>query len=235
VARKRMIDPGIWQSEDFGHLSTLAKLVFIGLFSQADDYGRGRGKPQYIKNTLFPYDEEMTAGDIKNAFAEIVTHMSIRFYESNGSEYYALTNWRTWQKVEKPTPSRLPNPDDCEETVRVQIGEESGSVPGKPPPDKKPGPSPNAEKKKYGAYGWVRLSDTEYNRLVSEYGDKTVLHYIKVVDEKAQQTGNKNKWKDWNLTVRNAIKQKWGTSTTNGAASPAGQGASSTRDYDEEF
>ena len=35
MARKRMIDPSIWQSEDFGKLSTLAKIVFIGLFSLA--------------------------------------------------------------------------------------------------------------------------------------------------------------------------------------------------------
>ncbi len=33
MARKRMIDPNIWQSEDFSKLSTLGKLVFIGLFS----------------------------------------------------------------------------------------------------------------------------------------------------------------------------------------------------------
>ena len=42
MARKRMIDPGIWQSEDFAKMSTLGKLVFIGLFSNADDEGRGR-------------------------------------------------------------------------------------------------------------------------------------------------------------------------------------------------
>ena len=86
VARKRMIDPGIWQSEDFGHLSTLAKLVFIGLFSQADD-GRGRGKAQYIKNTLFPYDEETTSADIKRAFDEILTHVGTGFIDSAGTVY----------------------------------------------------------------------------------------------------------------------------------------------------
>lgn len=53
MARRRMIDPNIWQSEDFSKLSTLAKLVFIGLFSQADDEGRGRAKPIYIKSILF--------------------------------------------------------------------------------------------------------------------------------------------------------------------------------------
>lgn len=45
---------------------------------------------------------------------------------------------------------------------------------------------------------------------MKEYGESVVSHYIAVVDERAQMTGNKNKWKDWNLTVRNAIKGKWG-------------------------
>ena len=55
MARKRMIDPNIWQSEDFSRLSTLGKLVFIGLFSLADDEGRGRCNPVYLKSTLFRF------------------------------------------------------------------------------------------------------------------------------------------------------------------------------------
>ena len=74
-----------------------------------------------------------------------------------------------------------------------------------PPPDEtKP------ERHKHGEYGWVRLTDDEYQRLITDHGEKNVLHYIAVVDEKAQQTGNKNRWKDWNLTVRNAIRNCWG-------------------------
>ena len=65
MARKRMIDPNIWQSEDFGKLSLLAKIVFIGLFSNADDEGRGRANPVYLKSTLFPYEESMRSADIE--------------------------------------------------------------------------------------------------------------------------------------------------------------------------
>lgn len=76
-------------------------------------------------------------------------------------------------------------------------------------------PTPADEKKikrKYGEYGWVMLTDTEYNRLIKEYGNAVVKHYIQYIDESAQQTGNKNTWKDWNLTVRKAIRNKWGGS-----------------------
>lgn len=59
MARRRMIVPEIWQSESFAQLSILAKLVFIGLFSNADDEGRGIANPVYIKSILFPYDDGM--------------------------------------------------------------------------------------------------------------------------------------------------------------------------------
>lgn len=67
------------------------------------------------------------------------------------------------------------------------------------------------EKHKHGQFGWVKLTDAEYQRLIGEFGEETTRHYIAYVDESAQQTGNKNKWKDWNLTVRKAIKNKWGS------------------------
>lgn len=66
------------------------------------------------------------------------------------------------------------------------------------------------EKEKYGEYGWVRLTPEEYSRMANEFGADTVKKYIQIVDELAQQTGNKNKWKDWNLTVRKAIRNQWG-------------------------
>lgn len=66
------------------------------------------------------------------------------------------------------------------------------------------------QKTKYGEYGWVKLTDAEYQRLIDDVGEEIAQHYIKYVDESAEQTGNKNKWKNWNLTVRKAINNKWG-------------------------
>ena len=57
-------------------------------------------------------------------------------------------------------------------------------------------------KHKYGEYGWVKLTDDEYKRLVDDYGEATVRKYIQKVDEYCQGNGNKQKYKDWNLTVR---------------------------------
>lgn len=108
MARKRMIDPSIWQSEDFAQLSYLAKLVFIGLFSNADDEGRGRANAVYLKSILFPYDLKLLPEEIACTLQEIAGHMSVTFYMCEGKEYYQLDSWRGFQVINKPTPSKIP-------------------------------------------------------------------------------------------------------------------------------
>ena len=110
MARNRIINAGIWQSQDFSKLSLIAKLVFIGLFSQADDEGRGRANATYIRNTLFPYNEKIESSEVKAALDEIAQHMSIQFYSVEDDEYYVLTRWKRWQKINRPSPSYLPPP-----------------------------------------------------------------------------------------------------------------------------
>lgn len=112
MARKRMIDPNIWQSEDFSKLSTLGKIVFIGLFSLADDEGRGRCNPVYLKSTLFPYEEGIRSADIDKTLSEISSNMSVIFYSCDGSNYYSLYNWNTWQKIDRPSESKIPEYDE---------------------------------------------------------------------------------------------------------------------------
>ena len=119
MARKRMIDPSIWQSEDFGKLSNLAKIVFIGLFSLADDEGRGRANPMYLKSNLFPYNEDMRSADIEKALLEISSNMSVIFYSCDGSSYYSLLSWYTFQKIEKPTNSKLPAFDENSKEIHL--------------------------------------------------------------------------------------------------------------------
>lgn len=65
-------------------------------------------------------------------------------------------------------------------------------------------------REKHGEYGWVKLTPAEYEKLLTDYGSEKLNHAITYVDELAQSTGNKNKWKDWNLVVRRAIREGWG-------------------------
>ena len=83
---------------------------------------------------------------------------------------------------------------------------------GQPPAGRgrRPAPSERKVRHKYGQYGWVRLTEEEYERLQSEFGSDELLRCITYVDESAQSTGNKNKWKDWNLVLRKCHRERWG-------------------------
>lgn len=69
--------------------------------------------------------------------------------------------------------------------------------------------------RKYGEYGWVRLTDDQYKKLVEDIGEDNAKRCIAYVDESAQGTGNKNKWKDWNLVVRKCHREGWGVKSWN--------------------
>lgn len=63
---------------------------------------------------------------------------------------------------------------------------------------------------KHGQYGWVLLTDAEYDRLLNEFGAEELKRCITYIDESAQSSGNKNKWRDWNLVIRRCSRDRWG-------------------------
>ena len=65
------------------------------------------------------------------------------------------------------------------------------------------------EKHKYGNYGRILLKDSEYIRLCNEFGEEYIKFVIEKIDENVQMTNNKNKYKDFNLVIRKAIREKW--------------------------
>ena len=61
-----------------------------------------------------------------------------------------------------------------------------------------------------GEYGWVKLTDAQYEKLLKDLGQEELERCIRYVDESAQKNHNKNKWTDWNLVVRNCHRDGWG-------------------------
>jgi hypothetical protein len=109
VARKRMIDPNIWMSEDVGKLNLFERLLLIGMFSNADDEGKGRANPPLIRSLIFPYDD-IPIADIEAALEKIKQYIHIEIYEVDGSRYYKFSNWKKWQRVDKIQKSIIPEP-----------------------------------------------------------------------------------------------------------------------------
>lgn len=111
MARRRMIDPNFWASEDISKLNHSERLLFIGMFSIADDYGKGRGNLNYLRGIIFPY-ENLTVKMVENMILHISAYTSVVFYLVNECSYYKFTNWDKWQSVAHPTVSSIPEPDD---------------------------------------------------------------------------------------------------------------------------
>ncbi len=67
-----------------------------------------------------------------------------------------------------------------------------------------------AKRQKHGQYGWVLLTPEEHARLMTDLGAAELDRCIRYIDEAAQTSGNKNKWKDWNLVIRRCSREGWG-------------------------
>lgn len=67
---------------------------------------------------------------------------------------------------------------------------------------------------KQGKYGNVDLSAEEYSKLLSEFGESTVNHYLAIVDEWANNLPKVNKIKNYGNVVRKAIVEQWSGKVT---------------------
>ena len=111
MPRKRSLDPDIWVNEQFMKVSLLARLLYIGFISYADDDGRFKCSPQYIKATIFPSDS-LVIEEILIARGELEKIGLIKIYVNENKEYGYHPNWKKWQQIQYPSKSKLPLPPE---------------------------------------------------------------------------------------------------------------------------
>lgn len=118
MPRKRQIDPDIWTSEQFTLLSLPARLLFIGMFSVADDEGRLKGSPAALKARIFPIDTvelepvRVWRDEILNARKNDKDTPLALLYEHRGNEYLSVTGFKKHQHINRKYPSKLPAPPE---------------------------------------------------------------------------------------------------------------------------
>lgn len=99
MARKRMLAPTIWEDPAFNKLSPCARLLFIGMISNADDEGFVRADAGSLRRLVFGFDENPNVSDWIN---EIKKHIrSIHFYEVDTEKYAHFVKWDTYQKQQR--------------------------------------------------------------------------------------------------------------------------------------
>ncbi len=112
MARIRTIKPEFWVSESVGQLSRNARLLFIGLWSLADDSGRLRGALAMVSGALFPYDLDAREA-IGEWMGELIDRGMVRAYTGpDDLSYLDIPNWSKHQKIDKPSASKFPPFDE---------------------------------------------------------------------------------------------------------------------------
>lgn len=109
MARKRMMSPSFWSDEKIGECNMMERLLFLGLVSNADDEGIGRGNPKLLKSLIFPYDD-LRVSDFEKSLAKLASLSLIQLYQHDGQTYYCVLNFKRHQTINKPSPSDFPSP-----------------------------------------------------------------------------------------------------------------------------
>jgi hypothetical protein len=128
MARIRTIKPEFPQSESMGRVSRDARLCFIMLWTVADDGGRLRGNSRMLASILFPYDDDAKRL-MDKWLAELEGERCITRYSIGGDSYIQIDGWASHQKIDKPSPSKLPSPPEDSRTFAKDL--ESSPLEGK--------------------------------------------------------------------------------------------------------
>jgi hypothetical protein len=111
MARIRSIKPEFWtdyrMAED---LTRDQRLFYIGLWNDADDEGRFLAHPRRLLGAIFPYDRDLDEAFIEGSFRVLMETGRMVLYEANGEPYGELTKFSAHQRINRPSPSRIPPP-----------------------------------------------------------------------------------------------------------------------------
>lgn len=119
MARSRNIKPGFFWDEDLGDLEPLVRILFAGLWGQADREGRLEDRPRRLKVELLPYDDCDT-NDFLQQLADSPGRFIVR-YEVDGVKYIAIPGFIRQQNPHKDEKaSVIPAPPDTSTTQAPQ-------------------------------------------------------------------------------------------------------------------
>lgn len=95
MARIRSIKPEFFTDEDLCSLPPLVRLLFIGIWTEADKAGRLKDKPGTIKMRCLPYDNL----NVEKALEQLAEARFIIRYRVDGVGYIQV---RTWDEHQRP-------------------------------------------------------------------------------------------------------------------------------------
>lgn len=108
MARIRTIKPEFWTDEKVLGIGPMARLLFIGMWNFADDYGRMEYSPISLKAKIFPGDS-ISADDVREMLSQLKAAKLLVVYNSDEKNFIEITGWHN-QKIDKRQSSKIPAP-----------------------------------------------------------------------------------------------------------------------------
>ena len=107
MPRIRTVKPDFWTDSKVVSLSPLARLLFIGSWNFADDYGAIEDDAAQLKRRVLP-DEQCDP----DALVDELLEAGLLAAMTDGNEtFWVVAGWEKHQKVDKRSTSRYGNPD----------------------------------------------------------------------------------------------------------------------------
>ena len=114
MSRSRNIKPGFFKNELLVEHPPMVRLLFIGLWCEADREGRLEYRPRRLRAAIFPYDDI----DVTDGIAALADDGFLHVYEADGKEYIQISNWSKHQNPHhKEVGSVIPPMDGHVDTV----------------------------------------------------------------------------------------------------------------------
>lgn len=224
MSRSRNIKPGFFANEYLAECSPLSRLLFAGLWCEADRAGRLEDRPKRIKVAVLPYDE----CNVDDLLSELAEAGFIHRYEVGESKYIQILAFEKHQNPHKnECASTIPAPDE-HSTSTVQVPEVTRSAPDKDgttpadslnlipdslnPPLGEGASAPSRNRGSRLPPDW-RLPDTwaaEAKRLLAELGRLDIpiaAEAEKFRDHWSAKSGKDATKTDWLATWRNWIRR----------------------------
>lgn len=111
MARIRTVKPDAWQDRRLGQRSREARLLWVVLLTMCDDEGRFRALSLGIAGHGYAHDLEALAA-IPGWLDELADAGLIVLYDVDDEPFGCFPKWAAHQRVNKPTPSRIPAPPE---------------------------------------------------------------------------------------------------------------------------
>jgi hypothetical protein len=113
MPRIRTVKPESLQHRKVGRLTDREFRLWIGMLTQADDDGRLVADPGQLRLLTFGYFPRVTVGDVEASIRSLAQVGLIRPYTVAGVQYADFPSWRDHQRINRPTPSRLPSYEEA--------------------------------------------------------------------------------------------------------------------------